>query len=176
MANVGIFEPKWSKEILKETHNALVRKDSKIAESFLVTSAQMNLEFPNSLVDGFEHLIGSFSDVDLKDQHVMACAVKSSAGVLVTFNLKDFPGHSYETHGLEIKHPDEFFIDQFDLNIDLSKIAIGGLLASYKKTPMDAIEFSEIMRNTRCPGFASFISQYSGEIDKISNEFRVLGM
>lgn len=53
---------------------------------------------------------------DPKDRHVLAAAIKSRAQVIVTTNLKDFPAHRLEGWNVEAKHPDEFVLDQIDLD------------------------------------------------------------
>jgi hypothetical protein len=46
---------------------------------------------------------------------VLAAAIQAGAGVIVTFNLRDFPSAVLETYGIEAQHPDEFITHLFDL-------------------------------------------------------------
>ncbi|WP_174844597.1 hypothetical protein [Cryobacterium serini] len=52
---------------------------------------------------------------DKKERHVLAAAVRVNAGVLVTFNTKDFPDSSVALYEIEIIEPDGFLLDQLDL-------------------------------------------------------------
>ncbi|KUO61626.1 MAG: hypothetical protein APF80_11065 [Alphaproteobacteria bacterium BRH_c36] len=45
---------------------------------------------------------------DANDHHVLAAAIVARADVIVTFNLKHFPGQYLEKFGIEAQHPDEF--------------------------------------------------------------------
>ena len=54
-----------------------------------------------------------------KDRHVLAAAVKAPCEVIVTYNLKDFPGESIKPHGIEVKHPDEFLIDLYHIDSEM---------------------------------------------------------
>lgn len=55
-------------------------------------SAVANLAFPDALVENYESLITGLNLPDEKDCHVLAAAIKTNANVIVTNNLKDFPG------------------------------------------------------------------------------------
>lgn len=53
---------------------------------------------------------------DADDRHVLAAASKARGQVIVTVNLKDFPAAALERWSTEAKHPDEFVLDQIDLD------------------------------------------------------------
>lgn len=53
---------------------------------------------------------------DPKDRHVLAAAVRTSAGAVVTANLKDFPPAALGPYGVEAIHPDDFLLDLLDLD------------------------------------------------------------
>ena len=42
--------------------------------------------------------------------------MKSDAQAIVTFNTKDFPSESIARYHLEVIHPDDFFVNQIDLD------------------------------------------------------------
>src|SRR5262249_27249287 len=50
---------------------------------------------------------------DPNDRHVLAAAIRANAQVIVTCNLKDFPGETLSRLDIEAQHPDDFFISLF---------------------------------------------------------------
>ena len=76
----------------------------------------MNLAVPDSLVVGYEPLEASLDLPDLDDRHVLAAAIFSGAGTIVTYNLKDFPAQALAPHGITAQHPDQFIEHVFDLD------------------------------------------------------------
>ena len=83
----------------------------RIADSF---QTQLRAVFPESLAQGFEHLIGECTN-DKKDRHVLACAIHSKAEVILTFNLKDFPEESLSRWQVSAEHPQDYLIMLFRL-------------------------------------------------------------
>ena len=75
----------------------------------------MDRSVPDCLVTGFEDLAESLVLPDPDDRHVLAAAIRSQAGVIVTYNLKDFPESILDANGIEAQHPDEFVTHLFDL-------------------------------------------------------------
>ena len=65
--------------------------------------------------DGYEDLIDSLTLPDPDDRHVLAAAIRSSAEVIVTYNLKDFPAETLAKFDIEAQHPDDFLLSLFDL-------------------------------------------------------------
>ena len=109
-----LYLPVWSEEILTETRRTQVgrfRWEERIADSF---QAQLRSVFPESLIHGFDHLIGECTN-DAKDRHVLACAIHSKAEVILTFNLRDFPSESLSRWGITAKHPQEYLLMLFRL-------------------------------------------------------------
>lgn len=48
---------------------------------------------------------------DPDDRHVVAAAIRTGAGLIVTFNLRDSPGLKLARHGLAAMHPDIFALE-----------------------------------------------------------------
>jgi PIN domain len=76
----------------------------------------MNMHVRDALVLDFEPLIDVLQLPDPDDRHVLAAAIKGRANLIVTFNLKDFPGDKLDRWGIEAQHPDEFLMHQFHLS------------------------------------------------------------
>lgn len=44
------------------------------------------------------------------DRHVLACAISAGSGVIVTFNLRDFPHRGLEPWSIRATHPDDLLV------------------------------------------------------------------
>jgi predicted nucleic acid-binding protein len=109
LAEVGLFRPLWSAEILAETERTVIvklgeppakaRRRIEVRERFV----------PGAMTVGFEHLVPDMGN-DPKDRHILAAAVGAGADVIVTANLTDFPDVALTVHGLAAVHPDDFLL------------------------------------------------------------------
>jgi len=113
----AFYTPRWSSEILKELSKTLAKfgyTESQIARRV----EQMLGAFPDAVVDGYEHLIGSMTN-NSKDRHVLAAAVRCGAHCIVSNNKKHFPDDALSEYNLECLTADEFIEHQYHLNPDL---------------------------------------------------------
>ena len=78
----------------------------------------MNEFFPDASVSGWGSLEQSIDLPDPNDAHVVAAAIAGRADVIITLNLKDFPPDTLRPLGLEAQTPDEFLLNQLDLDPD----------------------------------------------------------
>lgn len=116
LALTDSFRARWSEEIHQEWIRNVLKKRPDLNESQLIrTKAFMDANVRDALVTDFESLIPSLKLPDKNDRHVLAAAIRCSAGVIVTFNLKDFPSDYLSTFGVEAQHPDEFILYLLDL-------------------------------------------------------------
>jgi len=113
-AAVGLYELRWSAQILDEMTRNLVSSGTMVEEKSNRLRQVMQREFPEAAVTGHEPLIASMKN-DEKDRHVSAAAVKSGAQVIVTSNLSDF---AELPEGIEAQSPDTFLCNLFDLDRD----------------------------------------------------------
>lgn len=106
LATTGIFQAKWSDKIHDEwTKNVLEHRPDLTMEQLRRTRTLMDRTAEDSLVKGFEPLIGTVHPgIDSKDRHVVAAAIHSQASVIVTFNLADFPAEALKSHDMEAQH------------------------------------------------------------------------
>ena len=68
------------------------------------------------MVVGYEPIEPGLDLPDPDDHHVLAAAIKARAQVIVTRNLKDFPADALAQWNIDVKSPDQFVLDQIDLN------------------------------------------------------------
>lgn len=113
-AEAGLYRPLWSARVLAEWRIAVASKQGLDAEDrALAAMASMAARFPEAQVEpGPDDAIRL---PDPADAHVLAAAVAGGAGVLVTFNLRDFPRRTLAGLGVETRHPDGFLWELWSL-------------------------------------------------------------
>lgn len=115
VAYAGLVRARWTERIHDEwVRNVLKDKPSLSPDRVARTRVLMNEAIRGCLVTGYEDLIESLSLPDPDDRHVLAAAIRSDAGVIVTFNVRDFPVEILAGHDIEAMHPDEFLEALFD--------------------------------------------------------------
>lgn len=141
-ADAGLYEPRWSAQILDEVERTLVHKmgvDRARAAGRIVA---MQRAFPHAQVDGHENLIAAMRN-DPKDRHVLAAAVRAGAGAIVTANLKDFPPAALDAYDVEALHPDDFLLDLLDLDLPAVLRSLEEQAEAYVDPPLS-------LRDLRC--------------------------
>ncbi len=109
LALTGLFRAKWSHDIHEEWIRNVLRTRTDLTRKQLDHVRElMDQCASDALVEGYEPLIPSLNLPDKNDRHILAAAITSSASVIVTFNLKDFPPSVLDQYGIEARHPDEF--------------------------------------------------------------------
>jgi len=117
LALSGRFRARWTQQIHREwKRNLLKNRTDLTIEQLDRTSELMDRAIPDACVYDFEDLITGLSLPDTNDRHVLAAAIRCGAGVIVTFNLKDFPDTCLAPYGVEAQHPDEFVENLFHLD------------------------------------------------------------
>lgn len=76
----------------------------------------MNAAFEDACVTGWEGLVEGIPLPDPDDRHVVAAALCGRAEAIVTANLRDFPAQVLEPLGLPAVSPEDFLLDQLDLD------------------------------------------------------------
>ena len=147
-AEVGLFRPIWSEKILEE----LVRT---LAEAAGCTQAQlahltecMNEAFPDAVVDAPSDLIVSISRKlkDPDDAHVIGTAIVAKADAIVTRNLEHFPDCVLEAYRLQAIHPDDFLVNQWDLESKAMLEVAQSCHRKLKRNPPAWVEWLERLR------------------------------
>jgi predicted nucleic acid-binding protein len=110
-----LYVPKWSTEILAEVRRTLIGKLRKTANQADHLIEELRKAFPEACIKACNELEAALTN-DLKDRHVLATAIRSSAQTIVTFNLRHFPPEALQPYDLEALHPDEFLVNQFHLD------------------------------------------------------------
>jgi predicted nucleic acid-binding protein len=154
IAEAGVYRPLWSPMIMWELERNLVRRglDEKQIGHRL---DQMNEAFPDALVEGFEALISDMTNHP-KDRHVLAAAVRGSAEVLVTENLRDFPEGAVSAYDIKVVGQDAFLLDALDLRPADVLAALRGQVSRYHREPRTVESLIAILSapGSGCPRFA----------------------
>lgn len=117
IAQAGLVRAKWTHKILDEVLDNLAANRPDIpAEKLSRLRGLMNASVRDCLVEGYEPLIEGLKLPDPDDRHVLAAAIKAGAQMIVTSNLKDFPAADLANWNLEARSPDDFVLDQIELD------------------------------------------------------------
>lgn len=138
LALTGLYQAKWSQHIHEEwIRNVLKSRPDITREQLENIKTLMNQHAGDALVHNYEALIPSLTLPDKNDNHVLAAAIYSSASVILTFNLKDFPSSILDQYGIEARHPDEFISHLIDLSPDVICTATKICRKRLKNPPFD---------------------------------------
>lgn len=153
LARDGLYHARWSEQIEAEWVRNLLLKRPELDEGRLRrTCGLMAQAVPDSLVSGWEELVGSLPDLpDPDDRHVLAAAICGHADAIVTFNLADFPAEALAPFGIEAQHPDDFLLNQLDLNPIAALKSIKAMRARWRNPPVAALELAVSLEKLGLP-------------------------
>jgi hypothetical protein len=136
LALTDLFRARWTEAIHDEWIRSVLASRPDLKRGQLErTRDLMNAHVMDCLVTGYESIIPSLDLPDPDDRHVLAAAIRVGAGVIVTFNLSDFPTTALEAFGIEAQHPDEFITHLLDLSPTDVCRAVGRQRQSLKNPP-----------------------------------------
>lgn len=136
LARQGVVQPRWSDLILDEVFRNILANRPDLSPSALARTRELMASgFPSARVEGHEALIPGLSLPDADDRHVLAVALHSSAPLIVTFNLKDFPALALEPMGVVAVHPDEFVLERVADGIEPVLAALRAQAAGLSRPP-----------------------------------------
>lgn len=150
LAEADLFRPRWSERILDETERAIANITGGIADTRR-QRAKIEKAFPDGTVTGFEVFEGTLNLPDSDDNHVLAAAIGTSAAVIVTDNLKDFPAAALEPHSIEARSADGFIADVIDLNPDQATDALRRMRERLSNPALDADALIQIVGRRQPP-------------------------
>lgn len=147
LALSGRFRARWMKEIHCEwKRNLLKNRTDLTMEQLDRTSDLMDRAIPEACVIDYEDLVTGLTLPDRDDRHVLAAAIRCGAGVIVTFNLKDFPDVLLAPFGIEAQHPDEFVENLFHLDPSAVVAAAQRQRQQLKNPVMDIESFLNLLQ------------------------------
>lgn len=133
----GLVQAKWTQKIIDDLAAALTRRYPDMPPERLVRlTTLINDSVPDCLITGYEPLIDGLKLPDPDDRHVLAAAIKANAQVIVTANLRDFPANDLAPWNVEAKSPDDFVLDQIDIDDKIVFACVQQIVDSRKKHPV----------------------------------------
>lgn len=158
LAQRGMYQARWSREILQETIDSIARRRPDISPQVLQRRVeQMNLAVADAEVDGcHERLSTSLTEFG-SDAHVVAAAIVGRADVIVTQNLKDFPVEPLRQFNLTAQHPDDFLLAHWDRQPEIVLSVLEQQAAALTSPPMSPKDVIERLR-PMTPRFAGVVA------------------
>lgn len=105
-----LFTPRWTQDILTELSRNLIKDAGFSPERTNRLLARMHYAFPNALITGYQYLIPRMTNHS-GDRHVLAAAVHTGTGLIVTSNLKHFPVSALSPYRVSAQSPDQLLCD-----------------------------------------------------------------
>lgn len=161
LALTGVYRARWSEQIHDEwTRNVLKNRPDLTQAQLNRTVDLMNRAVPDCLVNDYEPLVQGLALSDEDDRHVLAAAIKCSASVIVTYNLKDFPAEILKRFEIEALHPDVFLSDIWDLDQAALLEAVQKQRASLKNPTHTPRELLDTLLKQKLPEIVKHLSSY----------------
>lgn len=159
LAEAGLFRPRWSARILDETQKA-ISEITKGATDGSKQRAAIEAAFPESLVTGYEVFEDKLELPDPDDNHVLAAAISTSAQVIVTDNLADFPSEALKPHAIDAISADDFIADTIELDPSEAILALRTMRERFKNP---ALDIAALIHKSEAQGLlqvATFMDEY----------------
>ena len=153
LATAGLFAAKWTARIETEWMAALELKRPDLKGRLQGRRDQMREAIPDWEVPeaAWQACAGGLHLPDRDDVHVLAAALAGHADCIVTANLKDFPADCVGPLGLEVIHPDQFIVAQWDLEQLVAVAAFKRMRARWKRPQASADDFANAMERGGLP-------------------------
>lgn len=132
LADNDVFEPRWSQDVLDEMRRN--RPPGVSEEKIDRRITTMNGHFTRAMTTGYQELIPQMQ-ADAKDKHVLAAAVQSGSGVLVTDNVKDFHPPSTGPYAMRVERVSQFLNRKLQEQPDRVQSSLQGMLARNRRDP-----------------------------------------
>lgn len=156
-AHEGLFRARFTDEILDEWTRNLITLKPDLEASVRRQEALIRENFDECFVQGYKPLISGLELPDKDDRHILAAAIRCSAQVIVTENLKDFPDEILEEHGLEALGADNMLVNTFELYPSEALRALRSIRRRYGNPPMNPSEFLMDLTRNGLPKFAAAV-------------------
>ena len=142
LAQAGLLHARWTDDI----HNGWIRNVLKnnpqhARERLERTRLLMDGAVRDCLVTSYSDLVSSLTLPDQDDRHVLAAAIRAGAGLILTFNLSDFPADALAPHDVVARHPDPILAELLDAAVDEFCEAVWLQRQGLKNPPMTVEAF-----------------------------------
>jgi predicted nucleic acid-binding protein len=147
VAATGLFAAKWTTKIEEEWIGSLERERPDLKGKLSYRRDQMRIAVPDWEIrsSAWEPLMSAVELPDADDRHVLAAAIAGHADCVVTSNLKHFPNDVLGKYSLHALHPDDFLVNQWDLDEIEVIAAFKGMRARWRKPEATPDDFVRVM-------------------------------
>ena len=160
LASLEVYDPVWTDAIQEEwTRNLLKARPDLDRESLETTLGSMDSYFPRAKLKNYESIIESLSLPDPNDRHVLAAAIKRKAQIIVTANLKDFPGKILAPYNIRAEHPDDFVLACITREKENAVKALENQVKFLKNPPLS---IEKVLENLRRCGLVKSVEKLRG--------------
>jgi predicted nucleic acid-binding protein len=162
LAQAGLVRARWTEAIHDEWVRNVLKDNPQLSRERLArTRTLMNEAVRDCLVTGYEDLIDSLTLPDPDDRHVLAAAIRASAEVIVTYNLKDFPPEPLGRFDIEALHPDDFLVGLLDLAPSVVCAAVKRQRESLRNPPKTVEELLTTLESQGLPQAVARLRQFA---------------
>lgn len=156
LASSGLYAAKWSRTIESEWIASIEARRPDLKGKLEYRRDRMREAVPDWEVEerAWQSLAGSLRLPDPGDTHVLAAALAGHADCIVTVNLRDFPSDVVGPLGIEVIHPDQFIVAQWDLDQLVAVAAFKRMRARWKKPEATAEDFAAALERAGLPATA----------------------
>ena len=163
LAMSGLFQAKWTDDILDECFAALRSNRPDLdPERLDRTRRLMGTAVRDCLVTGHEPLIEGLELPDPDDRHVLAAAIRCNAQVIVTWNLADFPASALEPFDVEAQSPDRFVRHLVDLAPARVAQVLTEQAAALDEPPLSLDDLLRLLRRDGLTTAMAALEEYRG--------------
>lgn len=152
-AELGLYQPRWTLDILHELERVLVEQGQADAAPVARLIAVLRAAFPEAEVTDYRSLVAKMTN-EPGDRHVVAAAVRARAHVVVTSNLRHFPNATVEPHGIRVQSPDAFLLALLEGAPDPMRRVLRDQAAEFRAPRMSASEVLDRLATT-APEYAT---------------------
>jgi len=161
IAVTGLFAAKWTQKIEDEWIKSLEKNRPDLKGKLATRRDSMREAVPDWEISeaAWNSIASSLTLPDPNDVHVLAAAIAGHADCIVTRNQQDFPANIMDVHGIDILDPDEFIINQWDLE-NVPVMAAFKSMRSRRKKPTETVEdFALTLEKNGLPATAQKIRE-----------------
>lgn len=167
LADAELIEPRWSKAIITETIRSITRRFPERPSSVSDRLNSLSKFFKNSLVVGYEYLVGGLGCLDQADEHVLAAAIHSESDVLLTFNLSDFPKETFEKYGVKVMNPDRYLMILANKDKEAFLTATAAWMGHFKMPAFRAQEAVQAIQRAGCGSLSVWLDSNANELNNL---------
>lgn len=156
LASAGLYAAKWSRTIEAEWIASVEARRPDLKGRLNDRRDHMRDAVPDWEVaeNAWRSSSGGLKLPDSGDIHVLAAALAGHADCIVTVNLRDFPSDVVGPLGIEVLHPDQFIVAQWDLDQLAAVASFKRMRARWKKPEATADDFAAAFERAGLPATA----------------------